>query len=167
MNNNMWLAAAWTPDGRSIVLTSNTLREGRPFWQLRFFDLATGAFSAYADALRPGAAYSIKGWLGVDPVVGVVIGDPRSTLERLAPDGTTQVLTSAETYDLQIPQDLVGAGRFGGPPVGPQVFAAERWAYGIAIVVLTASGFLGRAGSGSSSECGAGQGGVVAVSGRS
>jgi len=146
--------AAWTPDGHSIALIAKqacysgcerdalgvTVR-----WQLSYLNLSDPQLTIVEQPhpSRVGSPYAVTGWVGGDPVLAIYGGDDpdySSSLARLKSDGTLETLAKVDTSWLQVPQDVIEQGRFGGAPRGPSPLSAQPWAYACLAVTLTMIG---------------------------
>ncbi|GIF66857.1 hypothetical protein Ais01nite_48920 [Asanoa ishikariensis] len=142
--------AAWTPDGgllavlgfEGCVNACDQAGESARRWRLDLVDAGTGNVVAQPVPIE-GLPGEVVGWRdGRDAVLTYtpVRAEPdHRTLVALRPSGEVDTLvdTPPGVYNLEVPDDLLRSGSFGGTPPTPSPWAAPAWAY-----LLVASPFL-------------------------
>jgi hypothetical protein len=140
---------AWSPDGRRLALfafdgcTYDCDQAGYDARRHRVeqIDPTTGEVVG-APVPLAGVPFRAIGWRGAGDLVFTYApdgtGHPHVALVALRPDGTVDTLveTPVGVSDVDLPDDLVRAGAFGGPAPQPSIWAAPAWAYLIAAVPL-------------------------------
>ncbi|MEV4620119.1 WD40 repeat domain-containing protein [Asanoa sp. NPDC049573] len=138
---------AWSPDGRRLALFAfdgcvnicDPSGYDARRWRVEQADPATGEL---VGAPLPLAATpeTAVGWRDGRDLVFTYSpndsADPQVTLVALRPDGTLDTLvdTPVGVSGLEIPENLLRAGAFGGPAAHPSMWAAPAWAYLLAAV---------------------------------
>ncbi|WP_155372481.1 TolB family protein [Catellatospora vulcania] len=130
--------AAWTPDGRSVVLTvadgcAWSACQARPDslrgWRMQYVDAATGAVTDEEARGRAGLPRALAGWRDGLPVFveGGRFSPPELVVAR--PGGGREVLLAgpAGAGELDVPRDLVEHGTFGVYTANP--LQAQPWAF--------------------------------------
>lgn len=152
--------AAWTPDGRSLVLLAS---EGCAWndcdlnpdrltgWRMQYVDPVTGKVVDEATAVHqgwPGGQVGwpagLVGWRDGEPVfVDQLGGEDTANLFVARPDGSQRVLLTLAggAGGLNVPRDLVEHGTFGSHSANP--LAAQPWAYGCLLACLAPPVLLG------------------------
>ncbi|WP_144126195.1 PD40 domain-containing protein [Catellatospora sichuanensis] len=130
--------AAWTPDGRSVVLVAGN---GCPWsdceawpgslqgWRMQRVDVATGEVADEAATARPGFPGGLVGWRDGEPVFvdqGVSPEEPEELVVAAA-DGAERVLLVLAHGSglLNVPRDEVEHGALGSQAANP--LAAQPW----------------------------------------
>jgi dipeptidyl aminopeptidase/acylaminoacyl peptidase len=140
---------AWSPDGQRLALfafdgcTYDCDQAGYDARRHRVeqVDPTTGEVVG-APLPLAGEPFRAIGWRGGRDLVFTYApdgtGHPHVTLVALRPDGTidTLVETPVGVSNVDLPDDLVRAGAFGGRAPQPSIWAAPAWAYLIAAVPL-------------------------------
>ncbi|MEU8076822.1 hypothetical protein AB0B31_15375 [Catellatospora citrea] len=138
--------AAWTPDGRSVVLVAadgcgwtgcDMWPDGLRGWRMQYVDAVTGEVAYERVYARAGWPGGLVGWRDGEPVF--VDQGGRNGVEKLVvakPDGSAQVLlTVAEGAGLlNVPRQLVEHGTFGAYAANP--LAAQPWTAGCLLLCL-------------------------------
>ncbi|GAA1406846.1 hypothetical protein GCM10009662_39430 [Catellatospora coxensis] len=140
--------AAWTPDGRSVVLLAS---EGCAWvdcdtgmgslwgWRMQYADAVSGKVVDEAATARPGRPAGLVGWRDGAPVFvhwGADTDEPEKLMTAEA-DGSARVLLTLAggSGALNVPRDLVEHGTFASHSANP--LAAQPWAFGCLLACLT------------------------------
>jgi WD40-like Beta Propeller Repeat len=134
--------AAWTPDGRSILLTygeqcpnADYSCAGQKF-HLQRVDAATGTMTDEARRSRPGSV-EVIGWRDGQPVADYSIGST-CAIVQLAQSGETVLHEQCP----MIPRDLVEQASWDGPELRAPVWQAQWWFYAVLLLLLAAAGLV-------------------------
>ncbi|NUR69533.1 MAG: hypothetical protein HOU81_01810 [Hamadaea sp.] len=129
-------SAAWTPDGRQVVLTVSE-ESAQQRYHLQQLDVATGTITDEAARGRPGQPKLIA-WRQGAPIFSVT-DDDSCAIVRLPedPNPETLPLRAAAHGCPSYPRDALEQWTLDGPPLEPSPWQAQNWAYvAVGLVVL-------------------------------
>jgi hypothetical protein len=140
--------AAWTPDGRSVVLLASegcawadcdTGMGSLQGWRMQYVDPVTGKVTDGAGTARQGRPAGLVGWRNGAPVFvhwGADTDEPEKLVVAEA-DGSARVLLTLAggSGALNVPRDLVERGTFTSHSANP--LAAQPWVFGCLLACLT------------------------------
>ncbi|WP_344402800.1 hypothetical protein, partial [Catellatospora chokoriensis] len=131
--------AAWTPDGRSVVLVAadgcgwtgcETWPDSLRGWRMQYVDPVTGKVTDEAAAARRGLPGGLVGWRDGEPVFVDHEGYPEQAEKLVAAraDGSARVLLTlaAGAGGLNVPRDIIEHGTFDSRAANP--LAVQPWA---------------------------------------
>ncbi|GAA2354239.1 hypothetical protein Cme02nite_47110 [Catellatospora methionotrophica] len=144
--------AAWTPDGRSVVLmvadgcvwtACDVYPDGLWGWRMQYVDPVTGKAVDEAATARQGRPTGLVGWRDGEPVFVDQRGtEDTAKLVAARPDGSARVLLTLASGagGLNVPRGVVEHGTLGSRSANP--VDAQPWAFGVLLACVAPPALL-------------------------